>query len=85
MASSVNLQMLCPVRPLSFSFLHVSVVESVIERYPFIPGRLKQATSGFGAGLLVLAAALSVLAALVATLRIPREGCRGSPGEPSWL
>lgn len=40
---------------------------------PYIMGELKQATSGFGAGLLVLAGALSVLAAIVASLEIPRE------------
>jgi hypothetical protein len=36
-------------------------------------GELKQATAGFGAGLLVLAAGLSLLAAIVARLKIPRE------------
>ena len=40
---------------------------------PYLMGELKQATSGFGAGLLVLAASLSLLAALVASLPIARE------------
>jgi ACS family tartrate transporter-like MFS transporter len=40
---------------------------------PYVMGELKQATSGFGAGLLVLAGSLSLLAAVVASLRLPRE------------
>lgn len=40
---------------------------------PAVMGWLKQATHGFGAGLLVLAGALCVLAAILASLRLPRE------------
>ncbi len=40
---------------------------------PYVMGELKQATDGFGAGLLVLAAGLSLLAAIVASLKIPRD------------
>jgi ACS family tartrate transporter-like MFS transporter len=40
---------------------------------PYVMGELKQVTSGFAAGLLVLAASLSLLAAVVASLRLPRE------------
>jgi ACS family tartrate transporter-like MFS transporter len=44
---------------------------------PAVMGWLKQATRGFGAGLLVLAGALCVLAAILASLRLPREGQKG--------
>jgi ACS family tartrate transporter-like MFS transporter len=40
---------------------------------PYVMGELKQATESFGAGLLVLAAALTLLAALVASLKLPRD------------
>jgi len=40
---------------------------------PAVMGWLRQATQGFGAGLLVLAGALCVLAAILASLRLPRE------------
>lgn len=40
---------------------------------PAVMGWLKQSTQDFGAGLLVLAAALCVLAAILASLRLPRE------------
>jgi ACS family tartrate transporter-like MFS transporter len=44
---------------------------------PWAMGGLKQATEGYAAGLIGLAGALTLLAAIVASLDLPREAQRG--------